>query len=244
MPDTTVAQRRHDARVAGRRDQGDSRRDPGRYGAGDGGGRGGNECLLIAREFSLYDKLPLVLVRGDADARAGAAGGGRSGGRVGAGPTGEVSSGRHAAKSLSASDSQTLRVAGVVNEYTAGGLMVYIDRAAAKKKFDITGVDAYLISTVHPTPPAWRTNWHELADRDGLLLHSFTRNSRSGSTTWCRESSAGLWVLLALGLLVGALGVVNTLTMNVLEQTQELGMLRAIGMPRGQLMRTVLARPC
>ena len=30
--------------------------------------------------------------------------------------------------------------------------------------------------------------------------------------------------------------------MNVLEQTQELGMLRAIGMPRRQLMRTVLAQ--
>ena len=53
---------------------------------------------------------------------------------------------------------------------------------------------------------------------------------------------AGLWILLALGLLVGALGVVNTLTMNVLEQTQELGMLRAIGMPRGQLVRTVLSQ--
>ncbi len=42
--------------------------------------------------------------------------------------------------------------------------------------------------------------------------------------------TGGLWVLLTLGLVVGALGVVNTLTMNVLELTRELGMLRAIGM--------------
>ena len=50
-------------------------------------------------------------------------------------------------------------------------------------------------------------------------------------------------MLLALGLLVGALGVVNTLTMNVLEQTQELGMLRRSALLwRRQMMRTVLAQ--
>ncbi len=81
----------------------------------------------------------------------------------------------------------------------------------------------------------------ELADRDGLMLHSFTQ-IRQRVDDMVSGVVGGLWVLLALGLLVGALGVVNTLTMNVLEQTQELGMLRAIGMPRGQLMRTVLAQ--
>ena len=139
------------------------------------------------------------------------------------------------------SDSRTLRVAGVVNDYTAGGLMVYIDRATAEKKFGVTGVDAYLISTVHPTPPALAEKLTELADRDGLLLHSFTQ-IRERVDGMVSGVVGGLWVLLALGLLVGALGVVNTLTMNVLEQTQELGMLRAIGMPRRQLMRTVLAQ--
>jgi putative ABC transport system permease protein len=49
-------------------------------------------------------------------------------------------------------------------------------------------------------------------------------------------------VLLILGLFVGALGVVNTLTMNVLEQTRELGMLRAIGMRRGQIVKTVMGQ--
>src|SRR5205085_10491681 len=38
------------------------------------------------------------------------------------------------------------------------------------------------------------------------------------------------------------LGIVNTLTMNVLEQTRELGILRAVGMKRGQVIRMIVAQ--
>jgi putative ABC transport system permease protein len=44
-----------------------------------------------------------------------------------------------------------------------------------------------------------------------------------------------------IAVLVGALGVVNTLTMNVVERTQEIGMLRSIGLTRGQTLGMVLA---
>jgi putative ABC transport system permease protein len=39
---------------------------------------------------------------------------------------------------------------------------------------------------------------------------------------------------------VGAFGVVNTLTMNVLEQTRELGLLRIVAMTKRQVRRTIL----
>jgi len=201
---------------------------------------GGENSLLVARNFSLYDRLPLALVSGDAPRVLSRLVGGEI-------VVGSVLAQRlklHEGDMLHVtvgSDSHTLRVAGVINEYTAGGLMMYIDRAAAEKLFGVTGVDAYLITTVRPTPPALADQLKALADRDGLLLHSFTQ-IRQRVDDMVSGVVGGLWVLLALGLLVGALGVVNTLTMNVLEQTQELGMLRAIGMPRQQLMRTVLAQ--
>src|SRR5262249_6731156 len=50
------------------------------------------------------------------------------------------------------------------------------------------------------------------------------------------------WGLVALVFVVASLGVVNTLTMNVLEQTRELGILRAIAMKRGQVRKMILAQ--
>ncbi|HEU4426327.1 MAG TPA: FtsX-like permease family protein, partial [Pilimelia sp.] len=46
-------------------------------------------------------------------------------------------------------------------------------------------------------------------------------------------------ILLALAILVAVLGVINTLALSVLERTRELGLLRAIGLYRGQAMRMV-----
>lgn len=48
-------------------------------------------------------------------------------------------------------------------------------------------------------------------------------------------------VMGVLSVLVASLGVVNTLTMNIMERTQEIGMLRAIGMTRKQVIKMVLA---
>lgn len=48
-------------------------------------------------------------------------------------------------------------------------------------------------------------------------------------------------VMAIIAILVGALAVVNTLTMNVVERIQEIGMLRSIGLTRGQTLVMVLA---
>ena len=53
---------------------------------------------------------------------------------------------------------------------------------------------------------------------------------------------ASLWMLLALGCAIAAMGLVNTLTMNILEQTREIGMLRVVAMTRRQVRRMIFAQ--
>ena len=45
--------------------------------------------------------------------------------------------------------------------------------------------------------------------------------------------------LLGLALVIAVLGIVNTLALSVTERTSEIGLLRAVGLSRSQLRRTV-----
>jgi putative ABC transport system permease protein len=55
------------------------------------------------------------------------------------------------------------------------------------------------------------------------------------------QTSSLFDVLALIAIIVAALGVVNTLTMNVMERTQEIGMLRSVGMTRRQVGKMILA---
>jgi putative ABC transport system permease protein len=51
---------------------------------------------------------------------------------------------------------------------------------------------------------------------------------------------AMVWMVSVISILVGVIGVLNTMIMSVLERTQEIGILRAVGWPKSRIIRMVL----
>lgn len=137
---------------------------------------------------------------------------------------------------------ETIRIAGVANEYLVGGLSIHMQRGWAEKRLAIEGYDAFILrandkqylTTIKPELEAIAAKYEVILKSDAEI--SQTVDQIVGGIEW------GLWVLALAGFVVAAFGVVNTLSMNVLEQTRELGLLRIVAMTKAQVRRTIVTQ--
>ncbi len=135
----------------------------------------------------------------------------------------------------------SLHIAAVVNDYLVGGQTVYIERSVAERLLGVSGVDAYLIHADHGHLDQVRDDLQVITSKYGLLLESFS-DVRDKIDRRMAGVVAGLWAMVAIGFIVATLGVANTLTMNVLEQTRELGLLRIVGATQRQIRQIIFSQ--
>ncbi len=136
---------------------------------------------------------------------------------------------------------QALRIAGTASEYTGGGMALYMDWDAAKRSFDLGGVHTLLVTARTGAATDLAARLQAFCEERGLLFQS-NADVRRFFDSQIEGFLGFVWILLALVFVVASLGIVNTLTMNVLEQTRELGILRALGMKRRQVGKLILAQ--
>jgi putative ABC transport system permease protein len=77
-----------------------------------------------------------------------------------------------------------------------------------------------------------------IADNPEVSVRDQTQLARDAATQ-VDTVEVMLYVLLGLSVIIGILGIINTMALSILERTRELGLLRAIGLRRWQMVRMV-----
>lgn len=132
-----------------------------------------------------------------------------------------------------------LPVAGIVREYTAGGLMVIMDATAAADLFPVQPAQIFGIKASASATKATGEQLQEFSREHGLIYQSYT-DLKELVQSLILGLTDRLWMILVLALVIAGFAIVNTLTMNVIEQTRYLGLLRVVGMTRTQVIRMFL----
>lgn len=130
-------------------------------------------------------------------------------------------------------------IAGKVTEYVAGGMAVYLERKAAQELFAFEGADVYMVTAQPGRLEPLGEAMHAFCEPRGLMLQS-NAEFRARIHHMMAGVIGFLWMLMALVFVVASLGIVNTLTMNVMEQTREIAVLRSVALLRGQVRTMVL----
>ncbi len=152
---------------------------------------------------------------------------------------------------LSLGDTMTLKtfkgphefeIAGIVTDFYNQGLVIDVGWSDLRRHFAVEDATALLLQI----EPGYTVQ--DVAERIdaqyGARYHLTIEANQSvkGRAFLLMDQAFSMFDVLALiAMVIAAFGVINTLTMNVLERTQEIGMLRSIGMTRAQVVRMVLA---
>jgi len=132
-----------------------------------------------------------------------------------------------------------VKIAALVVDYTSGGASLLLRRDVAARLFGLEAADIVLVTAAPGRAAELHESLYKIAESHGMLLRSF-QNVQAFIDGIVSGVVNSLWGILGLGFVVGSLGVANTVTMNVLEKTRTLGLLRAIGMTSGQVTRLVV----
>jgi putative ABC transport system permease protein len=133
-------------------------------------------------------------------------------------------------------------IAAIVVDFYNQGLVVQGSWNDMRRYFHINDASTFMVkvSNGYQVSQVQQHIENLYKKRYSLILESNT-SLRSRVLTLLDQAFSLFDVMALIAVVVGSLGVINTLTMSVIERTQEIGMLRAIGMTRGQVVKMVLA---
>lgn len=137
---------------------------------------------------------------------------------------------------------KAFQVAGVVMDFFNQGMVVTGTWEDMRQFFRLDDATFILVKVRQgASVESTREQIDELYGRRYQLTLDSNRALKDRVLQLMNQAFSMFDVLGIIAVIVAALGVVNTLTMSVIERTREIGMLRSIGMTRFQIVKMVLA---
>jgi putative ABC transport system permease protein len=137
---------------------------------------------------------------------------------------------------------RTFEIAAVVVDFYNQGLVVQGSWDDMKRYFHIDDASTFFIKVRDDQSiDDVKQRIDDLYGKRYRLILISNTSIREQALTLMDQAFSMFDVMALISIVVGSLGIVNTLTMSVIERTREIGMLRAIGMTRMQIIRMVLA---
>jgi putative ABC transport system permease protein len=134
-----------------------------------------------------------------------------------------------------------LTVAGIVERSIPGktGEAMLVGWNDATTRLGVAGADLFAVRFAPDAPASAHDALQTSADE--LALEVVPLDRIEGVISDALGRIFGLFdALAAVAVVIAALGIINTLTMNVIERVREIGILRAAGMTRRQVWRSVV----
>lgn len=196
---------------------------------------GGDNSLLVLRDFRAYSSLPLILTDGEPETVYRKLLAGEAVVDTRLVKRMKVKVGDHITVANSMGSTK-VRIAGIITDFGYTGAVVTLQREFGAPLARLDNVDIILVRNEPGQHEAVRRQLDIFCQERGLLLH--THESLKALLDSYKDSLVNsLWLLFIAGFAIASFGLFNTMAMHVLEQTRELGILRAVGLDKRQTRR-------
>ena len=144
-------------------------------------------------------------------------------------------------------DGQSFKVVGVhevENAFENGGALVLISdlQEIMDRQGQVTGFELILKDDSEAKTAETRRQIEDLRDPNGKRwnLAATPVAQQASSFIFVKMGRAMAWITSLIAIVIGCIGVLNTMMMSVFERTHEIGVLRAIGWRKSRVVRLIM----